>query len=89
VSRSRRKTPKGPIANAVSEKEFKRQTNKVFRAKERTLLKKLHEDPEDAIEAHLPRKPHEVVEEWSGPKDGKSYFGDYHDKKLVKKWMRK
>jgi hypothetical protein len=91
MSRSRRRTPRGPIASADSEKQFKRETNQAFRAAERKILKKLHDDPEADVDAHLPKKPHEVVEEWSGPKDGKSYFGDLKrkDPKYFNKLMRK
>jgi len=89
MSRSRRKTPIGSWAKASSEKRFKQDCNNVFNAKQRAILKKLKDDPESDLDIHLPRHLRDVVEPWTGPKDGKMYFGNMKDKAYVKKQMRK
>lgn len=93
MSRSRRKTPISGIAIAPSEKEFKRLTNQNFRTKQREVLRKvkLSVDPNGVV---LPYKPRDVENPWSGPKDGKSYFGHLkhgtaEEKRLYRKLMRK
>lgn len=93
MSRSRRKTPKGGIAIASSEKEFKRQTNQNFRTKQREILRKVKhsKDPDETV---FPHKPRDVENPWSGPKDGKSYFGKLkwggeEENRYFRKLMRK
>lgn len=89
MSRSKRKTAIGGIANGASEKKFKRLTNHVFRATQRELLKKALVD--DEAEVKLPRRPRDATNPWSGDKDGKSWFGRLKkkDPKYFEKLMRK
>jgi len=89
MSRSKRKTSISGVANSVSEKQFKRHTNHVFRATQRELLKTALVDED--VEAKLPKKPRDSTNPWSGDKDGKSYFGRLKkkDPKYYEKLMRK
>lgn len=89
MSRSKRRTPISGIAKARSEKAFKRQTHQALRTKQRVLLKKVLESAD--LEVRLPRRGRDVENPWSGPKDGKSYFGELKKKnrKLYDKLMRK
>ena len=93
MARSKRKTSIMGITNSVSEKQFKRHTSHVFRAEQRRLLKKVIDDKiePDVVISLLPKKPRDVMNPWSGDKDGKSWFGKWKhkDKKLFDKWMRK
>jgi hypothetical protein len=69
MSRSRRKTPICAIATNGfdhSEKKFKKMTNRKLRHKEKMCVK--------AEREILPIK-HELVNQYSGPKDGKQYLG--------------
>jgi hypothetical protein len=84
LSRSRRKTPISGITTARSEKEFKKISNHKFRARERTLVKKVLDE-----EIVMPERTRDVVETYAGPKDGKMYFGDSDDKLMIMKLMRK
>lgn len=89
VSRSYRKTPIGGIASGPSEKQFKRQTHQQARAAQRDLLKKVLVDED--VDVKMPRKSRDAENPWSGPKDGKSWFGGLKKKnpKLYDKEMRK
>lgn len=89
MSRSKRKTPIGGWTTALSEKDFKRDSNSVFRAEQRKIVHRLKKDPEGIEEIHLPRRLRDVVEPYTGPKDGKCYFGNMDDKAYIKKQMRK
>lgn len=66
MGKSTRKTPVIGNAAAASEKLFKRHSNRALRRVQEQLLQTT--DP-DALA--LPLKSREVVETWSGPKDGK------------------
>ena len=89
MSRSRKKSPVGGFTTAESEKDFKRDCNSTFRARQRRLIQKIHQEPDGDTDIHLPRHLRDVVEPWSGPKDGKCYFGNMDDKAYIKKHMRK
>ena len=67
------------IAKARSEKLFKQASNQVLRQKQ----KKAMQDEPDAIV--LPIRSREVVETWSGPKDGKLHFDPQKLPRLMRK----
>jgi len=79
------------VTTARSEKKFKHLCNKVFRAKQRRLLRLLHEELESEMDIKLPRRLRDVVEPWAGDKDGKHYFAYMKEKypKIYAKYMRK
>jgi hypothetical protein len=60
----------------VSEAEFKRTSNRRFRLLARMALAK-------GIDA-LPVRPSDCTDTWSGPKDGKWFFGNAYPKLLRK-----
>jgi hypothetical protein len=66
MGKSTRKTPVVGNATAPSEKLFKRHSNRALRRAQERLLQAT--DP-DALT--LPRRGRDVIETWSGPKDGK------------------
>jgi hypothetical protein len=67
MSRSRRHTPILGITLAESEAEFKRTSNRRLRLRARMALEKCADV--------LPERPRDCTDLWTGPKDGKQYFG--------------
>lgn len=77
MSRSRRKTPISSICSSAGQKKFKKYEHKAERKKVKMLLR--------IGEEELPH-PKEYGNEWSSPRDGKSYFGNLknqHTKRSV------
>jgi hypothetical protein len=68
MSRSKRHTPITGVAPAPSEKEFKQKSTRTLRLKQKQAMR---DDPDAAV---LPLRSRDVLETWSGPKDGKSRF---------------
>ena len=79
MSRSKRHTPIMGVAPAPSEKEFKRKSNRTLRQKQKEAMR---DDPDAAV---LPLRSRDVVETWSGPKDGKSRFDPHMPPRLRRK----
>lgn len=73
MSRSRRKTPKGGITTAESEKKFKQFEHKKRRRHDNVLLDKVEEDGYSSDK--------EFGNPWAGPKDGKVWHGDYDNRR--------
>lgn len=89
MSRSKRHVPRAGATLARSERDFKRSTHQVMRAKQRDSLWKITRGMSngaqvfdgdaiasvlDAASVRLPQKSRDAVNPWSGPKDGKSGF---------------
>jgi hypothetical protein len=66
MGKSTRKNPVMGVAAAPSEKLFKQHSNRALRRKQERLLQSTEPDA-----LTLPHKSREVVETWTGPKDGK------------------
>ena len=79
MARSRRHTPIASITTAASEKQDKRQANRIHRSAARSIVKR-DTDPDATVLPIL----REVSDEWSMAKDGRSWFGHY-----IPKLMRK
>ena len=77
MSRSTRKTSVTGIGKAESEKSFKRYSNKVLRQRQKAALRK--------DDSTLPTRPRDVVETYTGPKDGKMRFDPQRYPELMRK----
>jgi hypothetical protein len=63
------------MAGNQSEKLHKRRTHKTMRAMESQVLA----DFEEGDEVHMPQKPRDAINPWSGDKDGKTSIGSVAD----------
>jgi hypothetical protein len=70
MSRSKRKTPKGGITKAKSEKFDKRMWNRLFRSRSKTML----QATEEFDSLSLPMNIHKETEIFDGAKDGKTWY---------------
>lgn len=80
MARSRRHTPIMGINTAGSEKQDKRQANRIHRSAARCIVKR-DTDP-DATVLPIVR---EVSNEWLMAKDGRTWFGHRSTPKLMRK----
>jgi hypothetical protein len=73
MSRSHQHNSRTGITTARSEKQFKQSCNRILRRAHKMTIKaaNLRDELGDFI---LPSHPREVVETYTGPKDGKQWF---------------
>ena len=85
MSRSYRKSPCGGNCGA-SEKWFKQKSNRKVRRNVKVAVQKLIDDVENAENLVLPVRSRDLTDTWDGPKDGKSWWGNYD---FLPSWYKK
>ena len=81
MSRSQRKSKIFGITKCESEKQFKRKYNRMYRHKVRSMLK---DSIDDGYGDVLLPELGEIVDIWSGNKDGKHYWKNCEDSDMRK-----